>query len=376
MTGSLTARLAGLPPWVTTVALVALSLLDVLIQVGPDERWGLAVTLGGSLALVFRHRAPLLVVAATMPAAVLTWSVCAPLIAIFTLATRTRNRPLLGVVVVVYSVCNIIPWPGPRLSDITTASNFVLLLYNLALGLAPVALGQLVLARRELAARLTDITEAHEHEQLLISQSVLAQERAQIAREMHDVVSHQVSLIAVHAGALQVRSSDPEIKEAARTIRQLGVRTLDELRYMVGVLRASGGPATELTPQPTLDQLADLVAGSAVQARLDMSLPPELDLPPAVQRAVYRMVQEALTNVRKHAPGSAVTVEIGFVEGAVAAVVTNTAPTRTVVPLPGAGHGMVGLGQRAALLDGTLSQRTMPGGGFQLTMRLPVEPGR
>lgn len=98
-----------------------------------------------------------------------------------------------------------------------------------------------------MARRLEEIEEAREHERALHAQAVLARERAQLAREMHDVVNHQVSLIAVQAGAMQVAAKDPNAKEAARTIRSLSVTTLDQLRTMVTLLRASGGQATKPT---------------------------------------------------------------------------------------------------------------------------------
>jgi len=130
-----------------------------------------------------------------------------------------------------------------------------------------------------LARRLTEIEEAREHERALHAQAVLARERTQLAREMHDVVSHQVSLIAVQAGALQVAAKDAEAKEAARTIRSLSVTTLDELRTMVTLLRASGGSVTELTPQPTLADLHKLVESSGTQAQLAGELPPGVGSP-------------------------------------------------------------------------------------------------
>nr|WP_269328909.1 histidine kinase [Kineosporia babensis] len=253
-----------------------------------------------------------------------------------------------------------------------TTSTVVSAVYGTATALAPVLLGQLILARRDLAERLREIQQARAHEQILTTQSVLATERAQLAREMHDVVSHQVSLIAVRAGALQVSTHDPEVKEAASTIRGLSVRTLNELRHMVGVLRTSGSAATELTPQPTLDELPDLVANSAVDARLELNLPGELELTPPVQRALYRMVQEGLTNVRKHAPGSTAVVEISSAEGEVHASVTNSAPARPVLALPGAHHGLVGLRQRAELLRGRLEAEPLPDHGFRLAMSLPL----
>lgn len=180
--------------------------------------------------------------------------------------------------------------------------TLVFFVYGLATAAAPVLFGQLLQAQRDLARRLVEIEEAREHERALHAQAVLARERAQLAREMHDVVSHQVSLIAVRAGALQVAAKDADAKEAARTIRSLSVTTLDELRTMVTLLRASGGQATELTPQPTLVDLHRLVESSGTHAQLKGELPPTVGTP--TQRAPYRTVQEALTNVRKHAPGA------------------------------------------------------------------------
>jgi signal transduction histidine kinase len=236
---------------------------------------------------------------------------------------------------------------------------------------SPVFLGQRVQARRELSLRLVEVSEAREHERLLIAQSVLATERAQLAREMHDAVSHQVSLIAVRAGALQVGSRDTEAKEAAATIRRLSVQTLDELRHMVGILRASGSRPTELTPQPSLADLDRLVAGSGIDTDLRTDLPG--DLPPPVQRAVYRTVQEALTNIRKHAPGATATIRMRQEDRTLRVTVTNTAPSRPALSLPGAHHGLIGLRQRAELLGGTVTSRHLGDGGYELRLVLPVD---
>jgi signal transduction histidine kinase len=366
--------LAGrvVPPPLVDLGLVAISLLDVRIQVGDDDRLGLACALVASAALFFRRRAPLAVYVATLPAIFFTLAIYAALFALFTLATRTRSRRLLAGCAVVFVASNFFPWPEPKLVYFTEVSHLVMLLYSVATVAAPIFLGQLILARRDLAARLEEITEARAHEELLTTQSMLAKERAQLAREMHDVVSHQVSLIAVRAGALQVSTGDQEARQAASVIRQLSVRTLDELRYMVDVLRASGIRPTELTPQPTLAQLADLVDGSAVDARLDLDLPAGTELPPPVQRAVYRTVQEGLTNVRKHAPGSSATVEIRREGAEIRVTVTNTAATRPVLPLPSGQHGLAGLRQRAELLGGTLRAGRTADDGFRLALHLPA----
>jgi len=355
------------------LGLVGIALVDVLLGFAADVSIGRASAIAGAVALLLRRRVPLVAFVATLPGAFLTDAMYASLIALFTLSTRSRSRLLLAWCAAVFAAGNFVSWTVLLAPDaFPRVYSFALLLYNLATAAAPVFLGQLILTRRELAARLAEITEARAHEELLTMQSMLAKERAQLAREMHDVVSHQVSLIAVRAGALQVRAGDAETKQAATTIRQLSVRTLEELRYMVNVLRVSGSRPTELTPQPTLDQLADLVAGSAVDARLDVDLPAGTELPPPMQRAIYRTVQEGLTNVRKHAPGSTTTVEIRRDGATIRATVTNTAATRPVLPLPSGQHGLAGLRQRAELLGGTLQAGPAGDNGFRLALYLPV----
>ncbi|GAA2124052.1 sensor histidine kinase [Glycomyces algeriensis] len=358
-------------PWMTDMALVVVSALDVWVVFWWGEpTWDMWLIGAGVLALLLRRRRPMAVFLVTLPTALFMGQAAAPLIALFTLASRTHRRRLLAVATLVLATCMV--WPvGVQLSEYPLDSW---ILADAAYALAPAAaaafLGQLVQVRRELSARLVEITEAREHEQLMATQKVLSEERAQLAREMHDVVSHQVSLIAVRAGALQVSTADAEAKEAAGTIRTLSVRTLDELRHMVNVLRAGGSGPTDLAPQPTLAQLADLVAGSGIEATLRIGPHPELG-PPA-ERAIYRTVQESLTNVRKHAPGASAKVVLAHEGGGVTVTVHSTAPTRPAVPLPSSRHGLLGLHQRAALLGGTLTWAATPDGGWRNTLTLPV----
>jgi len=358
-------------PWLVDAALIVISALDLWFSYWWElYTWDVALTVAGVLALALRRRWPLLVFVVTLPTAYFVGQAAAPLIALFTLASLTHRRWLLGVCTVVLATCMI--WPvGSGPSELLTDSWWLAsALYALAPAAAAAFLGQLVQVRRELSARLDEITEAREHEQLMATQKVLSEERAQLAREMHDVVSHQVSLIAVRAGALQVSTADPEAKEAAGTIRKLSVRTLDELRHMVNVLRAGGSGPTELAPQPTLAQLGDLVAGSGIEAALQVGTLPDLD-PPA-ERAIYRTVQESLTNIRKHAPGASAEVVLAHTGVGTAVTITNTAPTRATVPLPSSRHGLLGLHQRAALLGGTLTWAPTPDGGWQTVLTLPV----
>ncbi|MFJ5726027.1 sensor histidine kinase [Streptomyces sp. NPDC093149] len=353
-------------------ALVGASLADAWVNVHVEEHAAMACALLAPLALTVRRRLPLTTFVLTLPTALVTDAVLATMAALYTLSSLNRHRVLLAGCALAYAITNFLPWPWSslRAADLAQTHNLVHLTYTLATAVAPVFLGQLVQARRELSQRLVEISDAREHERLLTAQSVLAKERAQLAREMHDVVSHQVSLIAVQAGVLQVGSQDAETKKAAATIRRLSVQTLDELRHMVSVLRASGSRPTELTPQPSLADLQQLVGSSGIDAELETDLPE--GLPPPVQRAVYRTVQEALTNVRKHAPGATARVCIHHRDSAIHTAITNTAPTRPALPLPSAHHGLAGLRQRAELLGGTIAAGATADGGYRLHLKLPT----
>ncbi|MFE3654964.1 sensor histidine kinase [Streptomyces sp. NPDC059165] len=358
-----------LPALLLDAALVGAALLDGWFHVGTEEPFRLVFALVAAVALVLRRRLPLLTFLLTLPAVVLSDAIFAALAALYTLSSVTRRRILLVVCAAAFTISDQTLWPSLHFA-VSEPTFFVSLGYSAATAAAAVFLGQLVQTRRDLSLRLAEISEARDHERLLTAQTVLAKERAQLAREMHDVVSHQVSLIAVRAGALQVGTRDADTKEAAATIRRLSVQTLDELRHMVSVLRASGGRLTELTPQPSLADLQKLVDNSGIEARLQTDLPS--GLPPTVQRAIYRTVQEALTNVRKHAPGASATVRIHNSGGAVRVTVTNTAPTRPSLSLPSTHYGLVGLRQRAELLGGTVSSGPTGEGGYELRLELPA----
>ncbi|SDN46789.1 Signal transduction histidine kinase [Streptomyces sp. cf386] len=363
---------ARVPAPVVDALVVAVAVADVWFSLGDEGGVELATAALACVALAVRRRFPLAVFLLTLPASLMLDIVFAPFAALFTLAERSRSRRLLITCAVLFALASAAPWPLDELASHDRTWTLVYFFYTLATAATPVLLGQLLQARGDLAGRLVEIEEAREHERLLHSQAVLARERAQLAREMHDVVSHQVSLIAVQAGALQVAAQDPDIKEGVRTIRSLSVDTLDELRHMVTLLRASGGHATELTPQPTLADLRGLVATSGITADLTGELPP--DIGPPAQRALYRTVQEALTNVRKHAPGATATVRLWRADdgAALGVTVTNTPPTRPSLPLPGSQQGLVGLRERAELLDGTFESGPTADGGYRVRLRIPA----
>ena len=358
------------PASVGDVVIVVLAALDASLNLSNDTPLDLALVAVACAALVLRRRFPLLVFLLTLPATLTHEVFVAPLAALYTLAERSCDRRMLAACATVAAFAMAI---AARRADGALHEQpwtLVYFAYTLTAAAAPILLGQLVQARRDLSRRLAEIDEVKEHERALHAQAVLARERAQLAREMHDVVSHQVSLIAVQAGALQVATKDAGTREAACAIRELSVGTLDELRTMVKLLRASGSDTTELTPQPTLSDLPRLVASSGIDAELSGALPPTVGTP--AQRTLYRTVQEALTNVRKHAPGATATVELQSDGTDVVVTVTNTPPTRPALPLPGAHQGLIGLRERADILHGTIESGPTNDGGYRLRMRIPI----
>ncbi|MER6197061.1 histidine kinase [Streptomyces sp. NPDC001586] len=325
-----------------------------------------------ALALLARRRRPVAVFVFTLLALQFGHNVLAALAALFSLAEHHRFRRVATACVPAYGICANLPdlddYRGGHLFEFAIAVG-----YSLTAAGVAVLLGRLVLTRRELARHMTELRAAQAHQRELHAQTVLARERAHLAREMHDVVSHQVSLIAVRAGALQVSADSTDTKEAARTIRTLSAATLDELRHMVAVLRAPDsrdiGPGPGPAPRPALALLDTLIADSGLEVTLTGEVP--RDASPAVERAAYRTVQEALTNVRKHAPGSAVVVDFRRTGPALDVTVTNTTARQPALGLPSARHGLLGLRERAEHLGGALSHGPTPDGGYRLHLRLP-----
>jgi signal transduction histidine kinase len=354
------------PAWVRDAGVIALAALDASFNLNAFRTAALVLIALTCAVLVFRRRFPLMVFVLTLPATLILDVVVVPIAILYTLAERSRNRPLLAGCALVSAAALALP------GFVSTEQTWTLFYfgYLLAATLAPVLVGQLVQARRDLKQQLEEIEETREHERVLHAQAVLARERAQLAREMHDVVSHQVSLIAVQAGALQVASKDAPSREAARSIRTLSVATLDELRHMVTLLRASGSRETGLTPQPTLAQLEQLIANSGIDVELTGSVPTDVAAP--IQRALYRVVQEALTNVRKHAPGASACIDIRLIGRDVEVTVTNAAPTRAALTLPSSHQGLIGLRERADLLAGSFESGPTPDGGYCIRVRLPA----
>jgi signal transduction histidine kinase len=203
-----------------------------------------------------------------------------------------------------------------------------------------------------------------------VAEQARARERATLTGEMHDLVTRHVTLMVMQAGALRVATDDPNVARSAEELRATGCRALDELRDLVGVLPAGSGAASSREP-------AELVAESSAAgtpATLDVRGDPGL-ASPIVARTLGRIVQEGLTNVRKHAPGAVTTVAIGYAPAAVRVTVRNAAPPRAPDPAlvaTGSGVGIAGLRRRVELVDGELHAVPRPDGGFELAATLPA----
>ncbi|OUC81150.1 two-component sensor histidine kinase [Streptosporangium minutum] len=235
--------------------------------------------------------------------------------------------------------------------------------------------------RRRYLESLEERAERAEHERDQQARLAAAAERARIARELHDVVAHNVSVIIVQAdGASYAIDSDPEqARMAMQAIAATGRQALAEMRRMVGVLRTDGVAVEEYAPQPSLSQLDELVAqvrssGLPVDLRV-VGVPQEL--PEGEQLTVYRIVQEALTNTLKHGgPDASATVEMEYGLRELFLRVTDDGRGAAVPGRPG-GHGLVGMRERAAMFGGSIEARPRMGGGFQVIARLPIgETGR
>jgi signal transduction histidine kinase len=358
-----------------SVVLVVAAMLDAWLNYPPPRDWTFYASLLAAASLLFRKRFPRTILLVTVPGLYAGTAMVAAMVALYTVTRNRRVDWQWWVATVAVGLGLFIPWPMHEFVTETTSDHIQDLIHAVMLAGGPAALGLLQQTRDALSARIAELATLRDHERELHAQTVLARERARIAREMHDVVSHQAGLIAVQAGALQVTARDPEVRQTAKMLRGLAVATLEELRTMILVLRAAGAGPTELVPQPRLGDLPRLVADSEVDAALHLLVPTGSPLPEPVERAAYRTVQEALTNIRKHAPGGRTEVSVRLHGERLLVSVDNGPATQDArLDLPGGGHGIVGLRERATLLGGTLNAGPSPDGGFSVLLSVPVAP--
>ncbi|MFE5715889.1 sensor histidine kinase [Streptomyces sp. NPDC056501] len=330
-------------------------------------------------ALWLRRRWPVgLAVALALVSVVAPVAGGAVLVSLFSVAVRRPFREVawIGALAVAASTVQVFVRPDPTLNaGIAIVLGFVLILLVTAWGM-------LVRSRRQLVEALRERARRAEAEAELRAAQAQRLAREAIAREMHDVLAHRLTLLSVHAGALEFRPDAPpeQVARAAGVIRDSAHEALQDLREIIGVLRAPGenGDGGGDRPQPTLATLDALVAESR-EAGADVVLELDVDtaagapaVPASTGRTAYRIAQEGLTNARKHAPGTKVTVAVGGRPGeGLTVTVHNPAPAGPVPHVPGSGQGLIGLTERAALAGGRLEHGRDPDGGFALHAWLP-----
>lgn len=342
-----------------SIALAVISVPDLRREAGLDQSGVvgyLALAILGCLTLYVRREHPVVVAAVVTTLSALTWlGGGAVLVAIFTLASRRGWRWGLAAVLWQFLAELWYVSIGPGSTPVS-----VLLLFNLLLLTPLVIVGDLIGRRRAalnalqgeiLAARLQAAAQADQ---------VRQEERERIALEVHDAVGHRLAMVSLRASALEVREdlSGPEIRDSVRSIRESSHSGLQELRDLLGLLRAEDGVPAELG-LGSIDRLADQAREAGLQLDLANQLPPTV-VSPLVGRTIYRMVQEGLTNAAKHAPGAPVSVSLTQAEGGELQVkVANPLPRSNFldVPagkLPGGGTGLAGLTERVSLVEGRL----------------------
>ena len=332
----------------------------------------------GTIALLgvfLRRRYPLGYALYVLPVACFsTVASVTPLIAAFVVAVHRRWQVAvpMSVLLAAASVPALLLYPGPTPSE-------SMLFGSAALTTAFTAWGMYTRARQQLLTSLRERAERAESEQALLTDRARRAERHRIAGEMHDVLAHRLSLLSVHAGALEFRAdaAPADVARAAGVIRDNAHAALEELRDVVAVLRDDELVRPE-RPQPTLEDLPDLVAecrraGTAIRDVVHLADTPA---PRSLGRTVYRVVQEGLTNVRKHAPASGVDLSVSGAPGlgVTVSMRSRLSVDRVADPIPGSGSGLVGLVERVELAGGWL-RTAVDGGDFVVRGWVPWPAG-
>ncbi|MEU9202352.1 sensor histidine kinase [Streptomyces sp. NPDC048332] len=382
-------------------AVFLLGLSGMTIVVGDPGLGGRAeriaivpVVIGLCVVVALRRRAPekMLLLAIAMGVAQLAFGVrptvanFAMLVITFTVATvgeRWASRLALACSLCAATLSQL-RWPERE--DVPRGwaeSVFLVVVMTVPFVLAWV-LGDSMRTRRAYFDQLEERAARLEREREAQSKVAVAAERARIARELHDVVAHNVSVMVVQAdGAAYVMDAAPDqARQALETISSTGRQALAEMRRLLGVLRTGDGPETgEYVPQPDVEQIEDLIeqvraAGLAVDFRIEGT---PRTLPSGVELTAYRIVQEALTNTRKHGgPNAGASVRLVYFDDGLGLLVEDDGRGAAHElyedgGADGAGHGMIGMRERVGMVGGTLDAGPRPGGGFRISALLPLK---
>ncbi|MFC7464395.1 sensor histidine kinase [Brachybacterium sp. GCM10030252] len=348
--------------------------LLVLTATSPGEWWraGLAALLAG--ALMFRHRHWPWLLPLVLALNSLSWSLAILIIVTYAYATRSTSRLrtfLVSVLAVASGAVPVAALQGPAISTTGTVMGLVLTVLVVA---AAAATGMYISTRRMLLAQLHKRAEQAETGQAAAEEQARRAERTRIAREMHDIVAHKISLVALQAGALEVNSNleRAQVEQSAALIRQTATTALSELREVLGVLRSDGEEAP-LMPQPTWEDVRRLVETSK-DAGITVDLFDFIDdpVPDPLARTAYRVVQEGLTNIHKHALHTKARVALIGEPGTELIIeVSNVLPKGFTTDLPGARMGLSGIETRVAHAGGTITSGPTDDGRFEVRAVIP-----
>jgi signal transduction histidine kinase len=364
-----------------TVAAVACA---AMLFTTPPDRMSLAAALTALAScgvLLWRRRRPFAVLAVTMIGAAIYsaltvthgFALAAPMVALYTAAETTGRRRALTIgwlTVLVFAVMHAVLRAGPAVDWQNLAV--------IALGGLAVVAGDAARSRRAYIAQVEERARRAEHDREQEARRRVTEERLRIARELHDVVGHHLALINVQAGvAAHVLDDRPDqARQALAHIRQASRAGLAELRDTIGLLREPGEPKAPTEPTVGLSGLDELIASFA---RSGMRIERDIEgsactLPPVVDLTAYRVVQESLTNVRKHADGSAARLRLSYVPSGLRILVEDDGPGGPCGTDGTGGHGIAGMRERVAAVGGSLEAGPRPGGGFRVSAVLPL-PG-
>jgi signal transduction histidine kinase len=363
---------------VTVMVLVDLSYPADATGVRPTDVWAVLLSLLQTVPLAFRRRAPLpvfLVIVAGVATYYgmgyeVTDGTLATFVSVYTVAAyenRRKSLIALGVLAVSmtwYWVARAEPF------DPTTP------VWIAILGLLSWGVGEYVRARRTYTAEVEALAERLDRARELEARQAVWQERARLARELHDVIGHTVNVMVIQAGAgRRTLASDRKVAEKAfQTIESTGREALDELDRLLGILRTEEDEP-DLPPQPGLDQLRSLAgrfedSGLVVEISVEGK---EVALPRSLDQSAYRIIQEALTNTLRHGDGAAAHVAVRYRHDQLELEVTNDGDhSRTLEDHSGGGRGLIGIRERVSLFGGDLQAGPRPEGGFVVRCRFPL----
>lgn len=360
------------PRWAETLLVTVVVLLSVQeAYIGAGARLiapGVGLAAAAGLSLILRHRAPAVPAVLAVVTAAVLGTAFPLLVVLFTLASR--GSIAVGVLCAAAAMVGNLLLQPERSLWVTRSYGPVLLL------VVVLVLGMWAGSRRRLVATLAEQVDHLRVERELRAERARLEERARIAAEMHDVLAHRLSVLALHAGALQRRAADLPAPLADRIdlLRTTSTEALRDLRDALGVLRDPGGPGSSGAQPPAPHELPVLLdearrAGQVVDAVIDGN--PEAT-PVSHRLAVYRLVQEALTNARKHAVGAPVSVAVRYGPPVSTVDVRNPAGAPAEAAVGSGGYGLIGLAERVAALGGHLEHGPAGSSGWQVSASIPV----